>query len=123
MLHVLSATENEVDATAAGMIAHLIQQGEPPQQQQEAAVAELQEQQLTAAGGIASWSSAMQARKVVGIHQGKGRVADHGFKNPKWINGRLWVYEDGTCGFVFELGSGNLAVHHLVDLERLDADL
>lgn len=69
---------------------------------------------------IRAWAAEMQARRVVAIHKGQGQVASRGFKDPNWVEGRLWVYEDGSCGFVFMVRSH---VYHLIDLERLDSDL
>lgn len=69
---------------------------------------------------IRAWAAEMQARRVVAIHKGQGQVANRGFKDPSWVEGRLWVYEDGSCGFVFMVRDH---VYHLIDLERLDSDL
>lgn len=69
---------------------------------------------------IQAWAADMQARRVVAIHKGEGQIANRGFKDPSWVEGRLWVYEDGTCGFVYMVRPH---VYHLIDLERLDNDL
>lgn len=69
---------------------------------------------------INSWAESMQARRVLAVHRGQGQIANRGFKNPSWVEGRLWVYADGSLGFVYMVRPH---VYHLVDLERLDADL
>jgi hypothetical protein len=83
-------------------------------------LAGLQLQQQREVAGIAQWEADMQSRKVVGIYRGQGRLAGHGFSNPSWVEGRLWVYEDGSCGFVFMAEPLRC---YLVDLQRLDGDL
>jgi len=40
-------------------------------------------------------------KRVVACHSGRGQVANAGFKNPSWVEGRLFVYEDGSFGFLF----------------------
>lgn len=54
------------------------------------------------------------ARRVVACHRGHGRIADHGFANARWVEGRLWVYDSGAVGLLW-LGS----VNFLVDLTPL----
>ncbi|KAI8473524.1 MAG: hypothetical protein J3K34DRAFT_518828 [Monoraphidium minutum] len=54
-------------------------------------------------------------KRVVACHKGQGRVAGAGFTNPAWVDGRLFVYDDGTCGFLWTDDYG-----FLIDLERLD---
>jgi hypothetical protein len=135
---------------AGDVIAALMQQQEPPQhamqllgqqqqqqdpnqqqpgeqQQQQQALQDLadglsglQLQQQQELAGIAEWEAAMQARRVVSIYRGQGRLAGHGFSDPHWVEGRLWVYEDGSCGFVFMAEPMRC---YLVDLQRLDGDL
>jgi hypothetical protein len=128
------------DQAAGNVIAALMQQEEPDAehaqhaQQQQAGGAELDGAGMLE-GGIAghamqqaqahvarinAWADAMQARRVVAVHRGQGQIANRGFKNPSWVDGRLFVYEDGTCGFVYMVRQH---VYHLVDFERLDADL
>lgn len=127
------------DQAAGNVIAALMQQEEQPgadaQQQQQPGGAEIADGAGMLEGGIAghamqqaqahvarvnAWADAMQARRVVAVHRGQGQIANRGFKNPSWVDGRLFVYEDGTCGFVYMVRPH---VYHLVDLERLDADL
>lgn len=69
---------------------------------------------------INAWAEAMQGRRVVAVHRGQGQTAGRGFKNPTWVEGRLWVYDDGSCGFVYMVRPHVL---HLIDFERLDGDL
>lgn len=80
----------------------------------------LQLQQRRELAGIAAWEAAMQARRVVSIYRGQGRLAGNGFSNAHWVEGRLWVYADGSCGFVFVAQPMQC---YLVDLQRLDGDL
>lgn len=52
------------------------------------------------------------AKRVVAVHAGRGRVAGTGFANPAWLDGRLFVYDDGSCGLIWSDG-------FLIDFERL----
>ncbi|KAG2449785.1 hypothetical protein HYH02_005309 [Chlamydomonas schloesseri] len=54
--------------------------------------------------------------RVVAIYKGQGRVAGAGFSNPAWIDGRLWVYDNGRIGLLWR---GDF--DFIVDLERLSA--
>jgi hypothetical protein len=132
------------DEAAGNVIAALMQQDDEDvqqQQQQAGAHAHLPMQPAAAdgagmlEGGIAGhamaqaqahiarielWAEQMQGRRVVAIHTGQGQTAHKGFQNPQWVDGRLWAYDDGSCGFVFMIRP---QVYHLIDLERLDADL
>lgn len=139
------SAEIEAEDDAAGsVIAALMQQEDDPAeaaQQQQDQDAQQGAQPLAAdgmgmlEGGIAgqalqraqahiarinAWADNMRARRVMAVHRGQGQVASRGFKNPSWVEGRLWVYEDGSCGFVFMVRP---QVYHLIDLERLDGDL
>jgi len=87
-------------------------------------IAELQLQQQREAAQITARAARLQSRRVIKIMKGQGHVAGHGYQNPGWVQGRLWVYEDATskeitCGFLFIMDD----MLHLVDLERLDDDL
>ncbi len=57
------------------------------------------------AGGSAGGAGAQAQRRgpprVVAIFEGKGRIAGPGFSNPAWIEGRLWVYDNGCIGFLW----------------------
>eukprot|EP00775_Hariotina_reticulata_P010766 gene10766-10922_t len=95
-----------------------------PSQGVASGIAELQLQQQRDAAQITARAARLQDRKVIKIIKGQGHVAGHGYTNPGWVQGRLWIYEDTatkeiTCGFLFMM-DGML---HLVDLERLDGDL
>lgn len=67
--------------------------------------------------GVAT-PSRPRSPQVVACYEGKGRVAHEGFQDPEWVEGRLWVYDDGTIGFLW-LGQFGF----LIDYWRLDADL
>lgn len=55
---------------------------------------------------------------VVSAYKGEGRSSDDFFSPPDWVDGRLWVYDDGDIGFVW------LQDHDvLIDYQRLDSDL
>jgi hypothetical protein len=69
---------------------------------------------------LKAWILARAVRQVVAVYVGQGRTAQRGFRNAKWVDGRLWVYDDGSCGFVWQLRPG---VNHLIDFERMDGDL
>ncbi|KAG2497386.1 hypothetical protein HYH03_004543 [Edaphochlamys debaryana] len=56
--------------------------------------------------------------RVVAIFKGQGRVAGNGFSNPSWVDGRLWVYDNGGIGFMW-----CDPFDFLVDLERLGPEL
>ncbi|GFR42588.1 hypothetical protein Agub_g3515 [Astrephomene gubernaculifera] len=56
--------------------------------------------------------------RVVAVYKGQGRVAGPGFSKPSWIEGRLWVYDNGSIGFLWR---GEFDV--LVDLERMSPQL
>jgi hypothetical protein len=58
--------------------------------------------------------------QVVRIYEGKGKVAALAYTEPQWIEGRLWEYSDGSCGFVW---LDRLFDFVLVQFERIDADL
>ncbi|EFJ53064.1 hypothetical protein VOLCADRAFT_120169 [Volvox carteri f. nagariensis] len=65
-----------------------------------------------------SWRDKKQASRVVAVYRGEGRVAGTNFRNPAWIDGRLWVYDNGTIGFLWR-GDFNF----LVDLDRMSVQL
>jgi hypothetical protein len=139
--HAITEIEAE-DEAAGNVIAALMQQDEPPAAADAHAWQQHQAEQPVGANGaalleggiaghamqqaqahiarISSWADAMQARRVVAVHRGQGQIASRGFKNPSWVEGRLWVYADGSCGFVYMVRPH---VYHLIDFERLDADL
>ncbi|PNH01513.1 F-box protein [Tetrabaena socialis] len=52
--------------------------------------------------------------RVVAVFPGQGRVAGTGFSNPTWIEGRLWVYDNGSIGFLWR-GEFDF----LLDMERM----
>jgi hypothetical protein len=55
------------------------------------------------------------AQQVVSVHAGQGQVAGTGFSSPQMVEGRLFVYGDGTLGFLF------MEPHNfLIDYRRLD---
>jgi hypothetical protein len=56
-----------------------------------------------------------RGKRVVACHAGRGRVAEAGFTEPSWVEGRLFVYSDGTCGFLWLDHFG-----FLIDCERLE---
>uniref|UniRef100_A0A383V8X1 Uncharacterized protein n=1 Tax=Tetradesmus obliquus TaxID=3088 RepID=A0A383V8X1_TETOB len=140
------AESEAADEAAGDVMAALVQQEQPPQhalqllgqhqqqQQQQGphpglqqdlqgladGFSALQLQQRRELAGIAAWEAAMLARRVVSIYRGQGRLAGHGFSNAHWVEGRLWVYADGSCGFVFVAQPMQCC---LVDLQRLDGDL
>lgn len=58
--------------------------------------------------------------QVVAVYHGKGRVAGHNFFEPRWVDGRLWQYDDGGIGFVW---IDPAFQYLLVDLKRIDEDL
>jgi hypothetical protein len=54
-------------------------------------------------------------QQVVSVHAGQGQVAGTGFSSPQMVEGRLFVYGDGTLGFLF------MEPHNfLIDYRRLD---
>lgn len=55
--------------------------------------------------------------RVVSVHVGMGQVADAGYTDAEWIEGRLFVYEDGTFGFLWLD-----AVFALIDYVRLPSE-
>ncbi|GIL46117.1 hypothetical protein Vafri_3176 [Volvox africanus] len=59
-----------------------------------------------------------QPTRVVAVYRGQGRVAGPNFRNPEWIEGRLWVYDNGSVGFLWS-GMYNF----LVDLNRINPQL
>jgi hypothetical protein len=80
---------------------------------------QLQRQQEFAS--IAEWESSRLTRRVLNIYKGTGPLfapagSDEGFAVP----GRLWVYDDGSCGFLL---MDEFAGFELVELQRLDGDL
>jgi hypothetical protein len=86
------------------------QEGQPPEgpavAQQQDQQQQLQQQQP---------QERHQPKRVVACHKGRGRVAGTGFADPSWVEGRLFVYADGTCGFLWTDEYG-----FLIDLERMD---
>ena len=58
--------------------------------------------------------------QVVAIYEGKGRIAALGYAESTWVEGRLWEYSDGACGFVW---LNTVFDYMLVQLERIDADM
>jgi hypothetical protein len=68
--------------------------------------------------------AAASRRRVVGLYRGCCQVADEGFRHPRWLSARLWVYEDGGMGLVvpplhWEQGRAP----DLLECERLEAHL
>lgn len=55
---------------------------------------------------------------VVAIHQGLGQVALAGHVDAEWVEGRLFVYDNGSLGFLW-LDT----LHVLIDYRRVDAGL
>lgn len=53
---------------------------------------------------------------VVAVFAGKGKVAGLNYFEPRWVEGRLWQYDNGGIGFLWIGG------HMLVDLKRIDDD-
>jgi hypothetical protein len=117
--HLVAGAADDADASSP------VQAGTSQQPQGVASgIAELQLQQQREAAQIAARAARLQGRRVIKIIKGQGHVAGHGYTNPGWVEGRLWVYEDSTtkeitCGFLFMMDG----LLHLVDLERLDDDL
>jgi Cyclin D1 binding domain len=62
--------------------------------------------------------AAVDEKVVVSCFKGMGRVAGPGFQDPQWVDGRLWLYEDGDIGFLWLE-----EYEFLVDLSRIDDDL
>lgn len=91
----LAAVELE-EAAAAAPLAPL---PPPAQQQQQQHAPEPWAAAHNAAAGPSS--SGSSGKRVVAIHTGAARVAGVGFSSPAWVEGRLWVYEDGTMGFLW----------------------
>lgn len=118
-------------ALSAAAVAHWqaeAEEGEEAagQQQQQQPADELQ-QQPQPDNGSASTSAQAQgagagrspaAVKVVATYAGQGRVAEEGFESPAWVEGRLWVYDSGRIGFLWQEQFG-----FLIDYVRLDEDL
>ncbi|CAL5227398.1 g10353 [Coccomyxa viridis] len=86
----------------------------------EAALVDMQGQLLLqqAAGDL---DEAMESHKnVVGIYEGKGSIAALAYNQARWVEGRLWEYSDGSCGFVW---LDTMFDFVLVQLERIETDL
>ncbi|KAK9916208.1 hypothetical protein WJX75_000032 [Coccomyxa subellipsoidea] len=56
---------------------------------------------------------------VVAAYAGKGKVAGLNYFQPRWVEGRLWQYDDGGIGFLW---IDAVFQHLLVDLKRIDDD-
>ncbi|GLC34138.1 F-box only protein 31 [Pleodorina starrii] len=82
-----------------------------PQQQTPAPAAPQQQQQQQR-------GPRRQPSRVVAVYRGEGRIAGHNFRNPQWIEGRLWVYDNGSIGFLWR---GDMNV--LMDLDRMSPQL
>jgi len=53
-------------------------------------------------------------RRIAAIHAGMGQVAIAGYEAASWVEGRLLVYDDGSCGFLYMQG-----IFFLVNYARL----
>ncbi|CAL8466796.1 g6332 [Coccomyxa elongata] len=56
---------------------------------------------------------------VVAVFAGKGKVAGLNYIEPRWVDGRLWQYDNGGIGFLW---IDPVFQHLLVDLKRIDDD-
>ncbi|PNW70499.1 hypothetical protein CHLRE_17g722450v5 [Chlamydomonas reinhardtii] len=98
--------------TAVGLAGMGGQEAVAPATEVVAGVAGAQE----APAGTGAAATRRTPLRVVAIYKGQGRVAGAGFSNPAWIDGRLWVYDNGRIGFLWQ---GDF--DFIVDLERLSA--
>ncbi len=57
--------------------------------------------------------------QVVAVFAGKGKVAGLNYFEPRWVDGRLWQYDNGGIGFLW---IDPVFQHLLVDLKRIDDD-
>jgi hypothetical protein len=58
--------------------------------------------------------------QVVACYKGKGKVSGLDYASPHWVEGRLWLYDDGDMGFLW---LDTLNDFLLVDLKRIDSDV
>lgn len=56
--------------------------------------------------------------RVVAVYRAEARIAEVNFQHPRWVDARVWVYDNGSIGVLWR---GNL--NFLVDFDRLDAQL
>lgn len=63
----------------------------------------------------------MQAALAPCRYRGFGRIADHNFRNPQWVNGRLIVDSNGNLSFLWE-DADFLIQFQRFNLEELTSD-
>uniref|UniRef100_A0A0D6QUW6 F-box domain-containing protein n=1 Tax=Araucaria cunninghamii TaxID=56994 RepID=A0A0D6QUW6_ARACU len=62
------------------------------------------------------------AFKISRMYRGSGRIAGHGFHNPKWVPGRLLVQQNGNMAFLWEDVNFVITFHRL-HLKSLTLDV